>query len=178
VPETSATPRSVAEVDWEHWQPDDHATLVFIVRRGQVLLIHKKRGLGAGKINGPGGKLDAGESALDCAIREVREEVGLLATGLRRHGELRFQFTDGYAIWVEVFRAAGANGSLCETDEARPFWTPIEAIPYERMWADDRVWLPILLRGGTFSGRFVFEGDSMLDHQLRSGRAPDVPSLS
>ena len=40
---------------------------------GQVLLIRKKRGLGAGKINGPGGKLDPGETFAQTAVREVQE---------------------------------------------------------------------------------------------------------
>jgi len=37
---------------------------LFVIRAGQMLLIHKKRGLGAGKINGPDGRLDLGESLL------------------------------------------------------------------------------------------------------------------
>ena len=60
--------RSGAEqIDWSAWQPVDRATLLFVVRDGEILLIHKKRGIGAGKINGPGGRLDPGESTLACA---------------------------------------------------------------------------------------------------------------
>ena len=53
---------SVEDVDWESWIPEQRATLLFVVKDGQVLLIHKKRGLGAGKINAPGGRLDPGET--------------------------------------------------------------------------------------------------------------------
>ncbi|MBT4161861.1 MAG: NUDIX hydrolase, partial [Gammaproteobacteria bacterium] len=49
----------VAAIDWENWEPEEVATLLFVVRDGRVLLIRKKRGLGAGKINGPGGRLEA-----------------------------------------------------------------------------------------------------------------------
>ena len=52
-------------------------TLVFDIDGPQVLLIRKKRGLGAGKINGPGGRLEAGETPEQCAIRETHEEVGI-----------------------------------------------------------------------------------------------------
>ena len=45
------------DIAWEHWVPQQRATLLFVLRDGQALLIHKKRGLGAGKINGPGGRL-------------------------------------------------------------------------------------------------------------------------
>jgi 8-oxo-dGTP diphosphatase len=69
-------------MDWNSWIPRERANLCFILRHGRVLLIRKKRGLGAGKINGPGGKIEAGESALASAIRETQEEVGVTPVGL------------------------------------------------------------------------------------------------
>jgi 8-oxo-dGTP diphosphatase len=39
----------------------------------------------------------------------------------------------------------------------------VDEIPYERMWADDALWLPLLLRGERFTGHFIFDGDRMLD---------------
>ena len=59
------------------WTPDILATLMFVVQDGKILLIRKKRGIGAGKVNGPGGKFEPGETALQCVLREVREESGL-----------------------------------------------------------------------------------------------------
>ena len=164
--ETSAA-RRVVDIDWSRWKPRDRATLLFVVRDGQVLLIHKKRGLGAGKINGPGGRIEPGESARAGAIREVQEELGVTATGVSEGGELSFQFVDGYSIHAVVFTASGCVGEPRETDEAIPVWVRADCIPYARMWADDPLWLPLLLAGRRFSGRFVFDGDRMLDHDLR-----------
>jgi len=65
-------PRMVRDIDWASWTPTERATLLFVLRDGQILLIHKKTGLGAGKINGPGGRIEPGESAQEGAIREVR----------------------------------------------------------------------------------------------------------
>jgi 8-oxo-dGTP diphosphatase len=158
---------SSAPVDWQSWQPRDRATLLFVVRQGRVLLIRKKRGLGAGKINGPGGRLEAGETVAECALREVREELGVTAVGVEQRGELSFQFTDGYSIHATVFLATDCLGEPRETDEAVPLWTALEAIPYDQMWADDALWLPILLSGGRFVGRFVFAGDEMLYHDVQ-----------
>ncbi|MEO1370466.1 MAG: NUDIX domain-containing protein, partial [Acidobacteriota bacterium] len=62
--------RRVAEIDWRRWRPTDRATLVFVIDGGRILLIRKKRGLGAGKVNGPGGRLEAGETPVQCAVRE------------------------------------------------------------------------------------------------------------
>jgi len=159
-------PTSASATDWSDWSPVDRATLVFVIRNGEILLIRKKRGLGAGKVNGPGGRIEPGESALACALREVEEELRVTPTGLRRCGVLRFQFLDGYAIHVTVFRADGCNREARETDEAAPLWTALSRIPYDEMWEDDRIWLPHLLAGDTFSGRFVFDGDVMLDSEF------------
>ncbi len=161
-----SAPQRLAAIDWANWQAVDLATLTFIVDAGRVLLIRKKRGLGAGKINGPGGRLEAGESALECAIREVEEEVCVTPRDPTALGELRFQFTDGYSIHVHVFRATGYDGDPRETEEAIPIWFPIDEIPYDEMWADDVLWLPALLTGGRVDGRFIFDGDRMLDHDL------------
>jgi 8-oxo-dGTP diphosphatase len=160
--------KSLAEIDWPSWTPTDRATLLFVVENGTILLIEKKRGLGAGKVNGPGGRIEAGERAIDAAARELREELCVGATGIVEHGELSFHFVDGYKLHCHVFRADTCNGEPMETDEATPLWTPLEAIPFHRMWADDALWLPMLIAGNAFRGRFIFDGDRMVDHELVS----------
>jgi len=164
--------REVSDIDWRLWSPVDPATLVFVHDDDRVLLIRKKRGLGAGKINGPGGRVHAAESPLSCARREVREELGIEPTGLRLSGEHRFQFVDGYSIHVFVYAARGHLGEPRETAEAIPLWTALDAIPYDEMWEDDRHWLPLVFSGRRFSGRFLFDGDAMLDHRIELAPAP------
>ncbi len=156
----------IDEIAWSSWKPRDTATLVFVVEADRVLLIRKKRGLGAGKINGPGGRLEPGETLLECAVREIQEELCITPRQLERRGEMRFQFVDGYSIHVHAFRAAGYEGEPTETEEATPLWFHRSEIPYDQMWEDDILWVPHLLGGGRFEGRFLFEGDRMLDHYL------------
>ena len=115
-------PTRLLDIDWEAWNPVDRATLVFVRTDGQLLLIHKRRGLGAGKINAPGGRIEPGETPAECALREVQEELCVTPTGLRWAGENRFQFVDGYSIYVDVFTADGCVGEPRETEEARPLW--------------------------------------------------------
>jgi len=156
-------------IDWTQWKPGVLATLMFIIDEagGRVLLIRKKRGLGAGKINGPGGKIDPGETSVQCAIRETQEELGVTAIDPVKHGELWFQFVDGLGLHVDVFVATKHEGQPVETDEAIPLWTSLEKLPLEEMWADDRFWLEdLLVRRRHFIGRFTFDDDTMLSSEM------------
>jgi 8-oxo-dGTP diphosphatase len=153
---------SMGEIDWSSWAPVERATLLFVIRDGKVLLIHKKLGLGAGKINGPGGRIDPGETPLQAAVREVQEELMVTPPGVREAGELLFQFTDGHSIHRYVFTATDCAGEPRETREAIPLWVDVNEIPYHRMWADDRIWVPLMLANRPFRGRFLFREDQML----------------
>jgi len=148
-------------INWDQWQGEILATLLFIVKDGQILLIEKKRGIGAGKVNGPGGKIDPGESPLQCAVRETQEELLITPLAPRKMGELWFSMTHIPHIHCHVFIAEDFTGVPCETDEAVPLWTPINAIPFQRMWEDDRHWLPQMIAGTTFLGKFCFEGEEI-----------------
>jgi len=157
---------NVDQIDWPNWKPTEYAILCFVVRDGQILLIRKKRGLGAGKINGPGGRLEKGETTEQAAIRETQEEIGVTPCGLEQIGELFFQFLDGYRLHVTVFSANNCKGDLIETDEATPIWTDISGIPYDDMWEDDSFWLPLVLKRIRFRGFFVFEKEKLLNHRI------------
>lgn len=158
-------------IEWDSWTGEMKATILFIIRDGQILLIEKKRGLGAGKINGPGGKIDPGETALEAAIRETQEELVITPSAPRKLGELQFSMSNCPDILCHVYRSDDFSGTPTETDEAVPVWTRLEEIPYHRMWEDDRHWLPFVLAEQTFLGRFVFEGERMRWSQVTTGIA-------
>lgn len=152
--------------DWTGWRGEIEATLLFVVRGGEILLIEKKRGHGAGKINGPGGKIDPGETPLECAVRETGEELLISVTDARKAGELWFQMSDYPSILCHVFLGTEFTGTPTETEEAVPLWVPMEEIPYARMWEDDLHWLPLVLGGRCILGKFVFEGERMLSKEI------------
>ena len=160
--------RYVEDIDWNTWEPAVKAVLVFIVDRKQnrVLLIRKKRGLGKGKINGPGGRIEKGETSEAAAIRDCQEEVSLLPRNPLKGAELYFQFISGYSLYVDVFFAYTWEGEMAESDEAKPFWCALDEIPWDQMWADDRLWLPQALEGKKQRGYFIFDDDRMLSEKL------------
>jgi 8-oxo-dGTP diphosphatase len=161
-----ATCSTSFDVDWTRWTPRERANLCFIQKNGRVLLIRKKRGLGAGKINGPGGKIEPGETALESAIRETREEIGVTPLEIEERGILHFQFVDGYSLVCTVFVANDFDGEPVETEEATPIWFSCDALPLAEMWEDDQHWLPQTLSGSCFDAWFVFDGDRMLNRRI------------
>ncbi len=152
------------------------ATLCFLVKgRGgetEVLLGLKKRGFGEGKYNGFGGKVKAGESLEGAVIRELKEETGVSARPehVRKVGELDFSFPhapgDGWDQRVHVFVADRWEGEPAESEEMRPAWFDAGSVPFGSMWQDDRHWLPLLLKGKKFRGRFVFKEDNETIHRM------------
>lgn len=141
-------------------------TLCFVVRNGQILLIRKKRGIGAGKINGPGGKVDPGETPLAAAIRETEEEVGVTPLRPQLCGDLRFRFRDGLRLRCLIYLADDCVGEPRETPEAIPRWFSTGELPYAEMWEDDQHWLPLLLAGRHFRGTVEVDGEHTVGQQI------------
>ncbi len=158
---------AVAALDDVAWSVDRCATLLFVVRGDEILLIRKKRGHGAGKINAPGGMVEVGETPLQCALREIEEEVGVRALDVAPLVELHFQDTDGSALLGYAFSARDCVGVPRETAEAAPFWCATSRIPYAQMWEDDVLWLPYLLDGTSVLGEFLMHEERLLAHRLR-----------
>jgi 8-oxo-dGTP diphosphatase len=163
---TANPSKPVDNINLNSWKATNIATLVFIQQKDELLLIRKKRGLGTGKINAPGGKLDDGETIEKCAIRETQEELHVTPHNIIHCGENLFQFTDGYSIHVHNFYTNSFTGQPTETAEAIPIWYTIDNIPYEQMWEDDKLWLPMMLAGNKFKGKYLFDGDSLIDYKL------------
>lgn len=145
-------------------------TLVLIIRNEQILLGMKKRGFGMGRWNGFGGKVEEGETIEEAAKRETFEECGVTITQMEWVGVHEFEFANklGDILEVHVFRADNWSGEIKETEEMRPQWFTIDAIPYDEMWPDDIHWLPVFLAGKKFRTRFLFgENDTVLENEVR-----------
>jgi 8-oxo-dGTP diphosphatase/2-hydroxy-dATP diphosphatase len=128
----------------------------------------KKRGFGAGRWNGFGGKVEPGETIAEAAARELFEEANVVANSLEELGVLDFKFVDATPdLEVHIFRATKFSGEPQETEEMRPQWFEIKDIPYDKMWADDILWLPLLIDGKKFKGEFVFDKPSTAEYAAK-----------
>ncbi len=150
-------------------------TLAFLIRENQILLAMKKRGFGAGKWNGCGGKIEEGkrESIDEAMIREIKEEIGVKPLAYKQRAVLKFLFYDApedqnWNQECHVFLIDKWQGKPKESEEMKPQWVPISKIPYAKMWIDDSLWLPKVLAGKNLKAEFVFDskGEKILKHKI------------
>jgi 8-oxo-dGTP diphosphatase/2-hydroxy-dATP diphosphatase len=143
-------------------------TLCILHQDSRVLLGMKKRGFGAGRWNGFGGKLNEGETILEAARREFKEEAGIEIGDLEEMGILDFSFEGKPDVLeVHIFKAETYEGEIGETEEMRPQWFHTDDIPFASMWEDDIHWFPLFLEGKKFRGRFLFDDvDKIVERQL------------
>lgn len=135
-------------------------TLLYIIKDGKILLAEKKRGFGAGKLNGVGGKIEPGESEVQGMLRECREEIGVTPINLEQRAVLHFDlFYKGEKEKEDtyVFVASDYSGELVESEEMKPFWYDINKLPFERMFSDDELWLNSLIEGKIFEANIVMD---------------------
>ncbi|CAK6446415.1 unnamed protein product [Pipistrellus nathusii] len=144
-------------------------TLVLVLQPQRVLLGMKKRGFGAGRWNGFGGKVHEGETIEDGAKRELQEECGVTVDALHKAGHITFEFVGEPELMdVHIFCTDSVQGTPTESEEMRPQWFPLDQIPFAHMWPDDSYWFPLLLQKRKFQGYFKFQGhDTILDYRLR-----------
>ena len=90
----------------------------------QVLLGHKKTGLGSGKIVGLGGHVESSETPAEAAAREVKEEAGLHvapdALVEVAHVMFLFPVCPRWDMVTSIFTSAGWSGEAAESAEIRP----------------------------------------------------------
>lgn len=141
--------------------------VAFLLRDGadgpEVLLGKKKTGLGSGNIVGLGGKIEAGETAVDAIVREIHEESGLVVDpdDVSERGLVRFAFPyrENWSQDSTVFVVTRWTGEPEESEELTPAWYRVGSLPLDGMWDDARYWLPGVLAGERIFADFVFGED-------------------
>lgn len=156
-------------------------TLTLFVDGNKLLLGEKKRGFAKGTLNGIGGKQDPGETIDEAMIRECQEEIGATPTEFENVGRINFDlWYKGEHAYMEMFiyKCYKFAGKIEETEEILPAWFEMDKIPFERMLADDLLWLPDVLKGNKVVGNVKFDKDmKMLYHDIKHFSQTDCDTL-
>lgn len=113
-----------------------------------------------GKYNGLGGKLEPGESIVECVKRELREEAGIEATAMSLRGSISWPgFGKHGEDWMGfIFRVDAFEGTPPESNpEGQLEWVALERLLAGELnlWEGDRHFLPLVFdqtTSGTFHG--------------------------
>ncbi len=146
------------------------ATLCYVRRDGETLMVHRNKkanDMHLGKWNGLGGKLEAGETPEECAVREIYEESGLRVSNPLLKGFLTFPgFANDEDWYAFVFVVKEFSGELVESDEGDLEWIDNQHLLELNLWEGDRIFIPWLEQPGFFSARFTYRNNLLFDHQV------------
>ena len=154
------------------------ATLAYIRHEDDILLLFrnkKENDFHEGKYVGIGGRLEPGETPLECVIREIKEESGysFLSENIQFRGYIYFDDATRnkssedfpafnwlvflYSAFVQVKKSfINPEGDLQ--------WFSVHDIPYDKMWDGDRIFTPKILEStDVIEGKFLYENDKIIN---------------
>ena len=154
-------------------------TLCYIENNENWLMLYRNRkpdDPNEGKWLGIGGKIEDGETADDCVLREVREETGLILNSFEFHGVIKFRATD-YED-EDMYLYTSRDFTPVDKDEAIAFaetgeyelplcsegvlcWLPKDELLGLPMWEGDKAFIRRLLEGaGRISMTLQYTGEN------------------
>ena len=143
-------------------------TLLYVFEDEKVLMIEKDSGPrpkdfeGERFLNGPGGKIEDDETPLECAIRELDEEVNVIAENVEKVGEMAY-YRDGQPErFIHIYTSYEYSGNATEGDEI-PTWEPIKDLDYSEMWPSDEYWMPDMIDGEKFRTEVVYRNGDFIE---------------
>ena len=126
-------------------------TLCYLEQNGCYLMLHrikKKNDVNHDKWIGVGGKLDPGETAEACALREVWEETGLTMQSPAYRGIVDFTCEPWPAERMHLYTCTDFTGTLTDCNEGTLEWVPkpeVENLP---------IWRTVFPSGANLSRRY------------------------
>ena len=148
-----------------------NTTLCYIERDGKYLMMHrvkKENDVNHGKWIGIGGKFERGETAFDCAKREIKEETGLTVDNLCYRGVVTF-ISDIYETEImHLFTSKDFSGEIdYNCDEGILKWVDKEEVLNLNLWEGDRIFLALLKEDGDFFDlTLIYKGDKLVEHKF------------
>ena len=145
-------------------------TLCYIERDGCYLVIHRNRkenDENGDKWIGVGGKFEYGESPVECALREVKEETGLTMLDPRFRGIVTFVSDEWGVEYMHLFTCTEFTGTLIDCDEGDLVWLPKAELLTKKLWEGDRLFLRALdERSDFFTLKLRYRGETLVESKF------------
>lgn len=152
-----------------------NTTLCYLRQEGKTLMLKrgkKKNDPLHGKWIVPGGHLEPGESPLECAIREFKEETGLVLKQVNLRGIITFVIETPEKLFNTchsfVFQTSSFKGSMIDSPEGYLKWVEDHEIHKLDIFDKDKIFLPWIYDNDKFfTGKFYSIGDSLKSHDVK-----------
>ena len=146
------------------------ATLLYVQKDDKTLMLYRNKretDYHKGKWNGLGGKFELGETPEECAIRELKEESGLIAKKIVLKGHITFPMFDGKDDWyVFVFTIPEFEGELIDCNEGHLEWIPNDKLTKLNLWEGDKHFIDWLFQDKFFSSKFNYVNGKFIDYSV------------
>ncbi len=136
------------------------STLCYAERDGQVLMLHRAKEPNFGLWTAPGGKLEWDESPVECAIREMQEETGLVVERPALRGVItEVSPVEHYQWMMFVFVAPRFAGQVGQCREGELAWIPIDRVLQLPIPQADAVFFPRIITpsAGVYQAKFIYD---------------------
>lgn len=120
----------------------------YIIHDHQWLMLlrnKKQKDVNEGKWIGVGGKLEDGETMLQCMHREIEEETGLNALSLCLRGVVYFVYEQNEAEKIYIYTCDQFEGTLKQCNEGTLAWIDEDKVLDLNLWQGDRLFLQKIL---------------------------------
>ena len=153
-------------------------TLCYIEQNDCYLMLHrvkKANDVNHDKWIGVGGKLEPGETAEQCVLRETMEETGLTLTDWRYVGVIDFHFPPWESEQMHLYHATGFSGELIDCDEGDLVWVDKARVPDIAGWEGDRIFLKLMEEGAPFFHLVLHYDNDVLKSAVLDERPLPLP---
>ena len=133
----------------------------------RVLMLHRNKEPNKGLWVAPGGKVEIHESPLECAIRELREETGLIANGITLRGVVtEVSPREDYQWLLFIYVTDDFEGELIACDEGHLAWVDVSAVSLLPIPEADAIFFPHVINDDEplYQARYAYDVDLNLVH--------------
>ncbi len=147
------------------------ATLCFVIRGDEILMINRNKPPFMGLWNAVGGHIENGETPVQSAIREIKEESGITVTDVELQSVFTWNYDDetGY-VFTAKLDDVGYDGIIKNDSEGITAFKKIDWVIHPKNYGvveDLKVFIKDIKRGEKHNYHMVYKDKTLVDVILK-----------